>query len=52
MYIYLSLFISVIGLIVYFASANVKIMEAGRFAYFAGLLAFCINSASKLTFGG
>lgn len=42
MIIYLSLLIAVIGLLVYVLSAQPKVSELGRVAFFAGLLAFLI----------
>jgi len=46
MIIVLSLLVAVIGLLAYFMASNPKTVEAGRIAYFAGLLAFLIQVAA------
>jgi len=43
MAIYLSLLVSVIGLVVYALSNNPKVMELGRIAFAFGLLAFLLT---------
>jgi len=48
MVIYLSLLVCVIGLLAYALSANPKISECGRLAFFAGLLAFLISAVPHL----
>lgn len=48
MQIYFSLLVCIIGLLVWVLSANPKVSEAGRLAYFAGLLAFLINGVPHL----
>jgi hypothetical protein len=47
MTIYLSLLVALAGLLVY-ALFDGKKSEAGRVAYFAGLLAFLLQSAPKI----
>ncbi len=47
MVIWLSLLVCVIGVLMYALSANPKLSEIGRLAYFAGLLAFLLQ-ADKL----
>jgi len=44
MTIYVSLLVALAGILVY-ALANGKVSEAGRIAYFAGLLAFLLQTA-------
>jgi hypothetical protein len=48
MTIYLSLLVALIGLLIFFASANEKIARAGFGAWVAGLAAFLITFASHL----
>jgi hypothetical protein len=43
MIIVLSLLIALIGGVIYLVSANPKLAELGRLAFFAGLLAFLIT---------
>lgn len=43
MTIYLSLLVALIGVLTYALSANAKLVEIGRIAFFAGLLAFLIR---------
>lgn len=43
MTIFLSLLVSVIGVLTYALSANGKLAEIGRLAYFAGLLVFLMQ---------
>jgi len=45
--IYLSALVALIGLIVYFASNSAKVAEAGRIAFFGGLLAFLLSVADR-----
>jgi len=40
MIIYLSLLVALVGVLMYALSANPKLVEIGRLAFFAGLLAF------------
>jgi len=46
MYIYFSLLVALIGCVVYLISANHKVEEIGRLAFFCGLLAFLLQAAS------
>ena len=46
MVIVLSLLVAILGLLAYFMASNPKTVEAGRIAYFAGLLAFLIQVAA------
>lgn len=48
MVLYISLFVALIGLVVYSVSVNSKAAELGRIAFFAGLLAFLITGAEHL----
>ena len=48
MIIYLSLLVCVVGCLVYALAANPKLVELGRLAFFAGLLAFLIESVPRL----
>jgi len=48
MVIYLSLLVALIGLVVYAISTNGKAAEAGRIAYFAGLLAFLMQITPRM----
>ena len=48
MTIYLSLIIALIGVLAYALSANAKVQEIGRISYFAGLLAFLLQTGSHL----
>lgn len=48
MVIYLSLLIAVIGVLLYALSANPKLQELGRLAFFAGLLAFLLGFSGHL----
>lgn len=47
MNIYLSLLVAIIGLVTY-ALADGKASEAGRVAYFAGLLAFLLQELPRI----
>jgi Na+/phosphate symporter len=47
MTILLSLAVAIAGAMVYFASANPKVMELGRLSFFAGLLAFLIRFGAE-----
>ena len=50
MIIYLSLFVALIGLLVYAFAANPKLVEVGRISFFCGLLAFLLRiTESSLT---
>lgn len=46
MLIYLPQIVMIIGLIVWFALDQPKVTEAGRLAFFAGLLATCLKGFS------
>jgi hypothetical protein len=46
MIIYLSLLISVIGLLMYALCVNPKLAEVGRMMFWVGLLAFLLTDAS------
>jgi hypothetical protein len=48
MAIYVTLLFAIAGLLVYAFAANPKLAEAGRIAYFAGLLAFLIGVAPHM----
>lgn len=48
MAIYLSLFVALIGVLMYVLCVNPKLQEIGRLAYFAGLLAFLLQGVDKL----
>jgi hypothetical protein len=48
MIIYISLFVALLGLIVYLAAANPKAQEVGRIAYAFGLLAFLLTVVPRL----
>jgi hypothetical protein len=43
MIIYVSLLVALVGCLVYALSANPKVSELGRIAFFAGLLAFLLH---------
>lgn len=45
MTVWLSLLVAIIGCLVYALSANPKVAELGRISYFAGLMAFLLQSA-------
>jgi len=45
MVIYLSLLVALVGVLMYALSANAKLVEIGRLAFFAGLLAFLMLAA-------
>ena len=49
MTVWLSLLVAIIGVIVYAISVNPKGSEIGRLAYFAGLLAFLLQSAQLIS---
>jgi Na+/phosphate symporter len=42
MVIYLSLLVCLVGAFMYVLSANAKVVEIGRLAFFAGLLSFLL----------
>jgi hypothetical protein len=42
MWIYLSLLVAIVGVLMYALSTNGKIVEIGRICFFCGLLAFLI----------
>ncbi len=48
MEIFLPLLVCVIGVLVYALSANPKLQEMGRLAYFAGLWVFLIQVGSHM----
>ena len=49
MIVYLSLLVAVIGLIIFVTTkTNADVKEIGRLMFFAGLLAFLIESVPKL----
>lgn len=48
MIIYLSLLVAVVGVLMYALCVNPKLQEIGRLAFFAGRLAFLIESVPKL----
>lgn len=48
MIIYLSLLVALAGVLAYALSANAKIQEIGRLAFFAGLLAFLLHSSGSM----
>lgn len=45
MTVWLSLLVAIIGCLIYALSANPKVAELGRISFFAGLLAFLLQSA-------
>jgi len=45
---FLPLLVSVLGLLVYLIVTKAEIKEAGRLAYFAGLLVFLFSVANKV----
>jgi Na+/phosphate symporter len=47
MIIVISLLFAVLGMFLYFASTNAKVVEIGRVTYFAGLLVFLWHLAEK-----
>jgi Na+/phosphate symporter len=46
MTIYLSLFVALVGILMYALSKNGKVVEIGRILFFCGVLAFLLSSAS------
>lgn len=48
MAIYISLLVSLIGLLMYAFAANPKLQEIGRISYFVGLLAFLLSAGPKI----
>lgn len=44
----LPLLVAIVGLFAHLAASNVKIAEAGRLAYFAGLLVFLLQVGPRL----
>lgn len=48
MVIYLSLLVAVIGVLMYALSEAAKVVEIGRLAFFAGLLAFLIRMTPQM----
>jgi Na+/phosphate symporter len=48
MIIYLSLFVCIVGLILYLAAANPKPMEVGRLMFGCGLLVFLFETGMKI----
>jgi len=48
MIIYLSLLVSLVGLLMYALSANAKLVEIGRNMFWVGLLAFLLTGGAVL----
>ena len=48
MWIYLSLLVCIAGCLIYALSANPKLVELGRLAFFAGLWVFLIKAGEGL----
>lgn len=48
MLIYLSLLVALVGVLMYALSANTKLAEIGRLAFFAGLLAFLLTAVPHM----
>jgi Na+/phosphate symporter len=48
MIIYLSLLVAIVGVLMYALAANPKLSEIGRLAFFAGLLAFLLESLPRM----
>ncbi len=48
MLIYLSLLVSVVGLILYVGTARAPVQEIGRIMFFSGLLAFLLTFAGHV----
>jgi hypothetical protein len=48
MIIYLSLLVSLVGLLMYALSTNAKLVELGRMMFWVGLLAFLLTGAEVL----
>lgn len=48
MTIYLSLLVSIIGLLIWALAANPLVKEAGKYAYWVGLLAFLMRFGPDL----
>jgi Na+/phosphate symporter len=48
MIIYISLLVCVIGAFMFALCVNPKLQELGRLAFFAGLLAFLLDSVPKM----
>ena len=48
MIVYLSLFIALVGLLMYGFAANPKLQEIGRICFFSGLLAFLLRVTQSL----
>jgi hypothetical protein len=42
MTVYLSLLVAIVGLVLFWVSANPKLMEVGKISFAAGLLAFLL----------
>lgn len=51
MIVYLSLFVALIGVLVYAFAANAKVQDIGKLAYFAGLLAFLLSVHNVISLG-
>lgn len=45
MYIYFSLLVALVGVLLYALTASPKVAEIGRIAFFCGLLAFLLQAA-------
>jgi hypothetical protein len=48
MIIYISLLVAIVGVLMYALCVNPKLQEIGRLAFFAGLLAFLLDSVPKM----
>jgi Na+/phosphate symporter len=48
MIIYLSLLVAIVGVLMYALAANPKLSEIGRLSFFAGLLAFLLESLPRM----
>ena len=48
MIIYLSLLVCIVGLLMYALMDNPKLSEIGRLSFFAGLLAFLLESVPRM----
>lgn len=49
MIIYLSLLVSLVGLLMYVLSTNGKLVEVGRLMFWVGLLAFLFNDSALVS---
>jgi len=48
MVVLLPLLVAVIGVLVYALASNLKVIEMGKLAYFAGLLAFLLAGSEQV----